>query len=151
MVEVVDIDPGKWAAISGYIIQGDVIQGNVIQERGTFVPFSAVQRVPPRENDVSLVPVNVAATGLTTGKDVKVIARTAEVQIWPTVLSEAAVAEVSGIAATWQARNDAPGLAALSLYGSHPTVPSTGTDSSISLTDMEPGYVYHITVEKRPK
>jgi len=153
IVEVVDIDPGKWADISGYIIQEDVIQGGVIQERGKFVPFSAIQMVPLRQNDVSFVTVNVAAAGLTTGRDVKVVARTTEAQIWPTVLSEAtAVTAVSGIAATWQARNDAAATTTTTMGGyPHGTAPATVSNPSIPLGDMQPGYEYHITIEVVPK
>jgi hypothetical protein len=107
-VEVVDIGAGRWTEISGYIIQQDVIEENMIQERGAFIPFSAIQQVSDPVDGVSTVTVSVAATGLKPGIDVKVITRAAETQIWPTVLRAVEAEHVSGVTATWEARNDAP-------------------------------------------
>ena len=48
--------------------------------------------------------------GLKPGKDVKVITRVTEVEIWPTVLGAATVKPaVQGVTETWQAREGNPG------------------------------------------
>jgi hypothetical protein len=150
-VEVVDIGADKWAEISGYIIQQDTIRGGIIQERGAFVPFSAIQQVSNPVNGVSTVRVNVAATGLKPGDQVKVVTRAAEVQVWPTVL-EAEPAELAeqGITATWEAMDDGPAAASPYRSPSAP-VPPTSPDPSFSLRDMRIGYKYKITIEAVPK
>ena len=150
-VEVVDIGADKWAEISGYIIQQDTIRGGIIQERGAFVPFSAIQQVSNPVNGVSTVRVNVAATGLKPGDQVKVITRAVEVQVWPTVLeAEPAELDEQGIKATWEAMDDVPAIA--DPYRSpSAAVPPTDPDPSFSLRDMRIGYKYKITIEAVPK
>jgi len=101
-VEVVDIAAGHWAEISGFILQDDVLEDDAIQQNGAFIPFSAIQQVPEPVNGASAVTVNVAATGLKPGVNVKVITRTTQVQAWPTVLKDGAGT------GTWQALPDAP-------------------------------------------
>lgn len=108
-IEVGGFSYGNWAEISGYIIQADAIEDDAIQKTGAFIPFSAIQEVPAPVNGVSSVTVNVAAAGLEQGKDVKVITRVAEVQIWPTVLADTQESAVQGVTARWQAREGNPG------------------------------------------
>jgi hypothetical protein len=146
------------------------MQGDAIQETGAFVPFSAIQKVPVPDpvNGSSSVTVNVATAGLKPGKDIKIITRVTEVEIWPTVLG-AATAEpavqaaatvkpaVQGITGAWQAKEGNPGsdLRAQQWDG-QPSAGSTTpaaivqlspSDSSISLKDLRPGMQYRITVE----
>ena len=146
---------GNWAEISGFIIQDDVIENDAIQKAGAFIPFSAVQAVPAPVNGVSSVTVNVAAAGLEQGKDVKVITRVAEVQIWPTVLAATREPAVQGVTARWQAREGNPDSnPQVSPWGSQsstgPTNPAAIVqlpDQSISVKDLQPGMQYRITVE----
>jgi hypothetical protein len=169
-IEVGGFTYGNWAEISGYIIQEDIMQGDAIQETGAFVPFSAIQQVPVPDpvNGTSSVTVNVATAGLTPGKDVKVITRVTEVEIWPTVLGAATVKPavqgaptvnpaVQGVTGAWQAKEGNPGsdLRAQQWGGqpsAGPTTPAaivqlSPSDSSISLRDLRPGMQYRITVE----
>ncbi len=107
IVEVVDIGPGNWADISGYIIQEDIIQDNTIQESSVFAPFSAIQQVPvlPQGGGTPSVTVNVPAMKLNPAADVKVIVRVAEIQIWPTRLGGVKTELTGGITATWEAKD----------------------------------------------
>jgi hypothetical protein len=158
---------GNWAEISGFIIQDDVIVDGVIQQRGAFIPFSAIQEAPAPATGASLLTVNVAATGLNREKDVKVITRVAEVQIWPTVLKAAppaqavpggtAVQAVPGGTAVWQAREGNPDSDPRVQWSGGPpgampatpaaTVQVSGVGPSISMKNLPPGRQYRITVE----
>jgi len=108
-IKVDDLTYGNWAEISGYIIQDDDIDNGVIQQPGAFIPFSAIQAAPDPAAGASTLTVSVAAAGLTPGKNVKVITRVAEVEIWPTVLQVPQPAEgttaraVQGGPTIWQA------------------------------------------------
>jgi hypothetical protein len=157
-VQVSDITYGSWAEISGYLIQEDTIRGDTIQEPGALVPFSAVQKVPKPVNGASSVTVNVATAGLKPGKDVKVLTRVTEVEIWPTVLGAAAIRpSVQGVAGSWQAREGNAGSDPQAQQW--PAPPGTGaatpaafvelspSDPSISLKDLRPGMQYRITIE----
>jgi hypothetical protein len=154
-IEVGGFSYGNWAEISGYIVQDDVIENDAIKRTGTFIPFSAIQAVPAPVNGVSSVTVNVAAAGLEQGKDVKVITRVAEVQIWPTVLADTKEPAVQGVTARWQARAGNPGYnPQVQQPGSQTNAGTTDpaaivqlSDQSISVKDLQPGMQYRITVE----
>jgi hypothetical protein len=154
-IEVGGFSYGNWAEISGYIIQDDVIENDAIQKTGAFIPFSAIQAVPAPVNGVSSVTVNVAAAGLEQGKDVKVITRVAEVQIWPTVLTDIQELAVQGVTARWQARDGNPGYnpqvrqqsSQTSAGTTDPAVIVELSSQSISLKDLQPGVRYRITIE----
>jgi hypothetical protein len=139
---------GNWAEISGYIIQDDVIVGNAIQQPGAIIPFSAIQAVPDPATGSSSVTVNIAAQGLDPGKDVRVITRVAEVQIWPTGLQRDLQA-VQGV--RWQSRTGNLKAAytpvgATSAGTTDPAVIVELSGQSISLKDLQPGVQYRITI-----
>lgn len=154
---------GNWAEISGYIIQDDEIVEGVIQQPGAFIPFSAIQAAPDPATGASTVTVSVAAAGLTPGKDVKVITRVAEIEIWPTVLQAPQPAQggtatraVQGGTTIWQARDgnqgsgtQGQGIGPLSAEPTTAaaTVQLPASDPSISLKDLRPGVQYRVTVE----
>jgi hypothetical protein len=139
---------GNWAEISGYIIQDDEIAGSAIQP-GAIIPFSAIQAVPDPATGSSSVTVNIAAQGLDPGKDVRVITRVAEVQIWPTRLQLDSQA-VQGVV-RWRSRTG-------NLTGAYtPSGPTSAGNTdpavivelsgqSISLKDLQPGVQYRITI-----
>lgn len=87
-INVGGFSSGNWVEISGFIIQDDEIVDDAIQQPGAVIPFSAIQAVPDPATGSSSVTVNIAAPGLVPDKDVKVITRVAEVQIWPTGLQK---------------------------------------------------------------
>ena len=145
---------GNWAEISGYIIQDDVIVNNAIEESGALIPFSAIQAVPDPATGSSSVTVNIATQGLDPTKDVKVITRVAEVQIWPTGLQIDPQAAAQGVA-RWQARAGSTGNVSR-VYGTGSQTSAGTTDpavivelsgQSISLKDLQPGVQYRITIE----
>lgn len=152
-IEVGGFSYGNWAEISGYIIQDDVIVNDAIEKPGALIPFSAIQAVPDPATGSSSVTVNIATPGLDPGKDLKVITRVAEVQIWPTGLqidSEAARGVVR-----WQARKGNPGIGIRTQQGysqpsaepADPAVIVELSGQSISLKDLQPGVRYRITIE----
>ncbi len=113
IVEIVHIDTGHWADVSGYVIQEATAPGTEIQAINIFAPFSAtvVVPLPPDANSVPTVTVNVPGLNLNPEADVKVIARVTEAMIWPTTLSAAPVEHVQNVTATWQALPDNPSSA----------------------------------------
>ena len=157
---------GNWAEISGYIIQDDVIVDGAIQQPGAVIPFSAIQAVPNPATGSSSVTVNIATDGLDPDKDVRVITRVAEVQIWPTGLqldprggsqvSPQASPQAAPRSARWEARAGNTGVVARAYPPGGQTSAET-TDPppaivelsgpSISLKDLEPGKRYRITIQ----
>ena len=110
VVEIVHIDTGHWADVSGYVIQEATAQGTEIQAINIFTPFSATLVVPaaPADGSDPIVTVNVPGTNLNPAADIKVIVRVTEAMIWPTTLNTAAAARVQNVTATWQAMDDNP-------------------------------------------
>ena len=53
VVEIVHIDTGHWADVSGYVIQEATAQGTEIQAINIFTPFSATLVVPAAPADGS--------------------------------------------------------------------------------------------------
>jgi hypothetical protein len=151
---------GNWAEISGYIIQDDEIAGSAIQP-GAIIPFSAIQAVPDPATGPSSVTVNIAAQGLDPGKDVRVITRVAEVQIWPTGLQRDSQAAAS--VTRWQARQGNPdsdpqaqrynpqSSAAGSAITPAATVRVSDPGPRVSVKNLRPGRQYRITVDEGPE
>ena len=157
---------GNWAEISGYIIQDDVIGDNAIRQPGEIIPFSAIQAVPDPATGRSIT-VNIATQGLDPGRDVRVITRVAEVQIWPTGLQldpqggSQVSPQVSPQAplrsARWEVRAGNTGVGYRVSYqpggqtGTETTDPPPAivelSGQSISLKDLEPGKRYRITIQ----
>ena len=110
VVEIVHIDTGHWADVSGYVIQEATAQGTEIQAINIFTPFSATLVVPaaPADGSDPIVTVNVPGTNLNPAADIKVIVRVTEAMSWPTTLGTAAAARVPNVTATWQAMDDNP-------------------------------------------
>jgi hypothetical protein len=165
---------GNWAEISGYIIQDDEIVDGVIQQPGAFIPFSAIQAAPDPATGASTVTVSVAAAGLTPGKDLKVITRVAEIEIWPTVLQApqppqggTATRIVQGGTTIWQAIDGnqgsgtqgqgigplsaEPTTAAASATTPAATVRVSGPDPRVSVKGLRPGRQYRVTIEEDPE
>lgn len=113
IVEIVHIDTGHWADVSGCVIQEATAPGTAIQAINIFAPFSATLAVPPAPADGSVptVTVNVPDLKLNPAADVKVIARVTEALIWPTTLGAAQAELTAGVTATWQALPDDAGSA----------------------------------------
>lgn len=145
-VTIVGFDEGKWADISGYVIQND-----------NAFPFSAIQEVPAPDSTgaASLTVTLPPMEGLTLEQDVTVITRVAEVLIWPTVLAYSSDPD-SGFKATWLAKSDSstsnvqtsqPGTAA-----SAPQSAAAAGSSGLSVTvvGLQEGTKYLITVEPVP-
>ena len=111
IVEIVHIDTGHWADVSGCVIQEATAPGTAIQAINIFAPFSATLAVPPAPADGSVptVTVNVPDLKLNPAADVKVIARVTEALIWPTTLGAAQAELTAGVTATWQALPDDAG------------------------------------------
>jgi len=111
IVEIVHIDAGHWADVSGCVIQEATVPETEIQAINIFAPFSATLAVPPAPADGSVptVTVNVPDLKLNPAADVKVIARVTEALIWPTTLSAAQASPAAGVTATWQALPDDAG------------------------------------------
>ncbi len=111
IVEIVHIDTGHWADVSGCVIQEATAPGTAIQAINIFAPFSATLAVPPAPADggVPTVTVNVPDLKLNPAADVKVIARVTEALIWPTTLGAAQAELTAGVTATWQALPDDAG------------------------------------------
>jgi hypothetical protein len=110
IVQIVHVDNGHWADVSGYVIQEATAPGTEIQAINVFAPFSATLVVPepPHANSVPTVTVNVPGLKLNPTADVKVIVRVTEAMIWPTTLSTVSAARVPNVTATWQALEDNP-------------------------------------------
>ena len=111
IVEIVHIDAGHWADVSGCVIQEATAPGTAIQAINIFAPFSATLAVPdaPADGSLPVVTVNVPDLKLNPAADVKVIVRVTEALIWPTTLGTASAELIPGITATWQALPDSPG------------------------------------------
>jgi len=152
---------GNWAEISGYIIQDDVIRDDASRQPGAIIPFSAIQAVPDPATGRS-VTVNIATQGLDPGRDVRVITRVAEVQIWPTglQLDPQGGSQVSQQAAPrrarWEVRAGNTGVVARAYQpGSETSAETTDpppaivelSGQSLSLKDLEPGKRYSITIQ----
>ena len=156
---------GNWAEISGYIIQDDMIGDNAIRQPGEIIPFSAIQAVPDPATGRSIT-VNIATQGLDPGRDVRVITRVAEVQIWPTglqldpqggpLVSPQVSPQAPLRSARWEVRAGNPGVSARAAYqqggetGTGTTDPAAIVElsgQSISLNDLEPGRRYRITIQ----
>ena len=126
VVEVVDIDPGDWAEISGYILQGDSV----------YSPFSATKQVPSTQSGViPTVTVNVLDLPLNPKADVKVIARVTKAQIWPTTLGTATSPAGPGIKVTWTAKPPTAGV--YSGIASAGVVSPTPGQRSYTITDTD--------------
>jgi hypothetical protein len=111
VVEIVHIEAGHWADVSGCVIQEATAPGTEIPAINVFAPFSATLAVPaaPSADSVPTVTVNVPDLNLNPAADVKVIARVTEALIWPTTLGSASAERLPGITATWEALPDNPG------------------------------------------
>ena len=135
VIQLVGFDPGSWADISGYITQGD----------GVFAPFSAIQAVPAPVNGVSSVTVNVPKMGLVPGKDVNVITRVTEVQLWPTALVTSQAA--SGHQASWVAKSGTytppTGIGQMSTSAGSNSSPG----DSFTIGDLQNGIKFVITIQ----
>ena len=157
---------GNWAEVSGYIIQDDVIGDGATRQPGAIIPFSAIQAVPYPATGSSSITVNIATQGLDPGRDVRVITRVAEVQIWPTGLQldpqggSQVSPQVSPQAplrsARWEVRAGNTGVGYRVSYqpggqtGTGTTDPAAIVElsgQSISLNDLEPGRRYRITIQ----
>jgi hypothetical protein len=142
VIQLVGFDSGSWADISGYITQGD----------GVFAPFSAIQAVPDPVNGVSSVTVNVPKMGLVPGKDVNVITRVTEVELWPTALAASQAAP--GVQASWAAtsgtyapptRTGPMSTSAASAAGSN-----SSPGDSFTIGDLQNGIKFVITIQAQP-
>ena len=158
---------GNWAEVSGYIIQDDVIGDGATRQPGAIIPFSAIQVVPYPATGSSSITVNIATQGLDPGRDVRVITRVAEVQIWPTglqldpqggpLVSPQVSQQAAPRGARWVARAGNPGVGSRVSYqpggqtGTETTDPPPAivelSGQSISLKDLEPGKRYRITIQ----
>ena len=110
-VEIVHIEAGHWADVSGCVIQEAAGEGSPVQAINIFAPFSATLAVPqaPADGSVPTVTVNVPNLKLNPAADVKVVARVTEALIWPTTLANVSAERVQGVMATWVALPDNPG------------------------------------------
>jgi hypothetical protein len=110
VVEIVHIDFGHWADVSGYVFQETTVADTEVQAINIFTPFSATLVVPqaPADGSAPTVTVNVPGTNLNPAADIKVIVRVTEAMSWPTTLGTAAAARVPNVTATWQAMDDNP-------------------------------------------
>ena len=115
IVEIVHIDAGHWADVSGYVLQETTAPDTGVQAINIFAPFSAtlVVPLPPDASSVATVTVNVPGLKLNPDADVKVIARVTEAMIWPTTLNTVDVEHVQNVIATWRALPDNPSSASL--------------------------------------
>lgn len=156
---------GNWAEISGFIIQDDDIENGTIKNPGAVIPFSAIQAVPDPDTGSSSVTVNIATQSLDPNKDVRVITRVAEVQIWPTGLQreqpEQRTSQAAQSVTIWRAGAGNPTSGPRVEYGGKPsgagpaptpaaTVRVSGPGPKVSVKNLRPGRQYRITVDEGP-
>ena len=141
VIQLVGFDSGSWADISGYITQGD----------GVFAPFSAIQAVPDPDpvNGASSVTVNVPKMGLVPGKDVNVITRATEVQLWPTALATSQAAP--GHQASWVAKSGTytprTGIGQMSTSAASTAGSNSSLGDSFTIGDLQNGIKFVITIQ----